>query len=261
MSYKKRNVCAIRSFARTRTEGTQPWLSLKAAIAGWEHQERFDLPETDSEFELRRRAMFTMTAEEVALPIDCENRPFGVIIEGETPRGRSTIAAFWNGESRLFLGRGSGIIGRGSHPGIEVRAWRLVKSAADHVHLGKVAPAESDLAPGTTRFTFLTRQGRITIEEATDKLRNGQSPLAPLLEAGDVLTSQIVKHGSVEREVVEPGAKTRLKDFLLVAAFGAMTWVAWQIPSDGLRWAAVIVCISLTIAATILLLARTMTSR
>ena len=171
------------------------WNAIQAAASGVEDDGSFDSPEGPDECEKRRAAAFRVRAEELALADDWGSRPYGVVLEIHGSRGVTTIIAFATGESSLLLhASGSGMIGRPSHVHVVTEAKRLVKEAARHVSSLHPATSFSYPPPGSARFYVLTSQGVLTHEEAVGPLRAGESPLAPLMEAGDELMSEFLQY-------------------------------------------------------------------
>lgn len=228
------------------------WDSVKAAASGVEDDGSFDRPDGPEDCEARRAAAFRVTAGELGLPDDWGNRPYGVVIEMGGPKGVTTILAFANGASSLFLSTGSGIIGRPSHVHVVVQAKRLVQEAGDYAPLLSPATTYPYPSTGTMRFYFLTARGVLTIEEPVGALRSGESPLSGLLEVGDELMSEFLQYGLGCEAPVRPARPIEyLKAFAIVAAIGALTYAAWLIPMAWLRWPAVATGAFFTIAALI----------
>jgi hypothetical protein len=227
------------------------WDSVKAAAAGVEDDGSFDSPDGPEDCEARRAAAFRVAADDLALPADWGSRPYGVVLEVGGPRGVTTLIAFATGESSLLTGGGSGIIGRPSHVHVVIQAKRLVKEAADHV--SRLEPTAEFPGPpaGAIRFYALTRQGVLTAQASAGELRSGQSPLSPLLEAGDQLMSEFLQYGWADEPIPPPTPVDFIKPVAMVAAIAALTYAAWLIPFGWLRWPAVSIGVFFTIAALI----------
>src|SRR5687768_2002124 len=151
------------------------WDSVKAAAAGVEDDGSYDRPGGPEECAARRAAAFATTAEQLGLSEDWGERPFGVIVEINGPKGVLTLIGFANGASSLFTHSGLGIIGRDNHVHVVVQAKNLVKEAENHV--ARLHPT-SDFPPpgsGNLRVYFLTRRGVLTAEEPGAVLRTGET--------------------------------------------------------------------------------------
>lgn len=227
------------------------WDSVKAAAAGVEDDGSFDSPSGPEDCEARRAAALGVAAEDLALPGDWSERPYGVVIEMGGPGGVTTMVAFATGEGSLYTGTGSGIIGRASHVHVVVQAKRLVRQAAEHVSLLEPTAIFPYPPAGATRFYVLTGRGVLTAEEATGALRSGQSALSPLLEAGDDLMSEFLQYGLVRAPVSPPKPLDLLKAVAMVAGIAALTYAAWLIPVAWLRWPAVALGAFFTLSALI----------
>lgn len=227
------------------------WDSVKAAAAGVEDDGSFDSPAGPEDCEARRAAALRTTPEELALPADWGDEPYGVLVEVGGPRGVTTLIAFATGDSSLFTAGGSGIIGRPNHVHVVIQAKRLVKEAAAHVPRLRPATGFPPPAPGAVRFYVLTRQGVLTAEEPIGALRGGGSPLSPLLDAGDELMSEFLQYGWADAPVPPLTAFDWVKALAMVAAIGGLTYGAWLIPFAWLRWPAVAIGLFFTVAALI----------
>ena len=228
------------------------WDSVKAAASGVEDDGSFESPSGPEDCEARRAAAFKVTAEDLALPDDWGDRPYGVIMEIGTPKGVTTLIAFATGQSSLLTASGSGIIGRDSHVHVVVQAKRLVREASNHVSRLEPTGAFPHPSAGMMRLYFLTRQGVLTAEESAEALRSGRSPLSPLLEVGDELMSEFLQYLMVESGPLPPPKPVELlKALAMVAAIAGLTYAAWLIPVAWLRWPAVAIGAFFTIAALI----------
>lgn len=227
------------------------WDSLKSIADGVEDDGSYDSPDGPEDCEARRAAALRVTADELFLPADWGDRPYGVVVDVGAPRGVMTVIAFATGESSLLAGSGSGIIGRPNHVHVVVQAKRLVKTAADHLSLLEPAAEFPPPPVGAIRFYVLTREGILTAQEPVEAVRSGQSPLSPLIEVADELMSEFLQYAWSEVPVPPLTPSDYFKAFAMVAAIAALTCAAWLIPFAWLRWPAVAVGIFFTIAALI----------
>ena len=232
------------------------WDSVKAAASGVEDDGSYESPEGPEDCEARRAAAFRVTAADLALPGDWGARPFGIVVEVGGARGVMTLVAFATGESSMFTGSGSGMIGRPSHVHVVVQAKRLVKEAAGYVPLLEPAAAlphpPAKPPTGAMRFHVLTDLGVFTAEAAIGVLRGGEHPLSPLLDIADELMLEFLQYLDIESGPVPPPTAGELvKALAMVAVIAALTVAAWFIPAAWLRWPAVAIGAFFTIAALI----------
>src|SRR5688572_21385145 len=109
------------------------WDAVKAAAQGVEDDGSYETPDGPADCERRRTAALNAAAEELNLPADWGDEPYGVLIEVGGSQGETRMIAFANGESSLLRANGSGMIGQPNHVHIVVQARKLVEAAADCV--------------------------------------------------------------------------------------------------------------------------------
>jgi hypothetical protein len=225
------------------------WDAVKAAARGVEDDGTYDAPNSPDNCAARRAAAFKITAEDLGLPSDWGDKPFGVIIEWAGPRGVSTLIAYANGDAGLLHEDGSGIIGRQNHVHVVKQAKRLVASAADLAPLPSPTDAPSPPASGSLRFYLLT-QSLLSAEVASRDVQSDANPWSPLMDIADELISEISQYLLTD---VEPAGQPRPLEFLkalaMVAVIGGMTYAASLIPSPFIRWPLVSVGLFLSAAA------------
>ena len=227
------------------------WDSVKAAAAGVEDDGSYDSPGGPEDVAARRAAAFATTPEALGLGEEWGDRPYGVILEIGAPDGPTTLIAFANGDSSLLMNAGSGIIGRHKHVHVVIQAKRLVQEAEPLVALFEPTDDLSPPRSGTARITCLTRSGLRTAEAQGDDLRNGDTPLAPLLEVSEDLISEFMQYRLGDEPVGPLRTVDLAKALAMVAAIGGLTYAAWLIPFAWLRWPAVAIGVFFTLAALI----------
>ena len=232
------------------------WDSVKAAASGFEDDGTYDAPNSPDNCAARRAAAFKITAEDLGLPADWGDKPFGVIIEWGGPQGVSTLMAYANGGASLLHEDGSGIVGRQNHVHVVKQAKRLVASAAGLAPLPSPTDAPSPPAPGSVRFYFLTQPLLSSAEVASGDLLSGASPLSPLMDVADELISELSQYLLTD---VEPAGRPKPMEFVkalaIVAVIGGMTYAASLIHIPWIRWPLVCVGLFFTAAALFVLYA------
>jgi len=225
------------------------WDSVKAAAGGVEDDGTYDAPNSPDNSAARRAAAFKVSVEDLALPADWGDKPFGVIMEWRGPQGVSTLMAYANGDASLLHEDGSGIIGRQNHVHVVKQAKRLVASAADLASLLRPTDAPSAPAPGSVRFYLLTGS-LLSADVSAPDARTGASPLSALMDVADELISELSQYLLTD---VEPAGRPRPLEFVkalaMVAVIGGMTYAASLIPSPWVRWPLVSVGLFFTAAA------------
>jgi hypothetical protein len=225
------------------------WDAVKAAASGVEDDGTYDAPNSPDNCAARRAAAFRVTVNDLGLPADWGDKPFGVIIESYGPGGVSTLTAFANGDASLLHENGSGIIGRQNHVHVVKQAKRLVARAADLAPLLSPTVPLARPAPGFVRFYFLT-QSLVSAEVARPDLRSGASPWSPLMEVADELISELSQYLLTDFEPTgRPKPLEFVKSLSIATVIGGMTYAASLIPIPWIRWPLVGVGLFLTAAA------------
>ena len=204
-------------------------------------------PSTVLEYEARRAE--ALSTEGLSIPPEWGDRPYRVVIEETALGGRWTLIVFATGESRLLLSNGPDIIGRPTDSDAAEKASDLVEAAGRRLHLARPTSVVPSPKMGTTGFHFLTGQGLFTAGEKTSVLRDGESPLSPLLEPIDALVSRLIEKGLDRRKKSEPKRAGLPTTLALIALALALTYAASFIQSPGLRWMALAIGVSLVIAS------------
>jgi hypothetical protein len=129
-----------------------------------------------------------------APPPELARKVLGVVVESGLGANVLTTAAYADGNPRLFLSAGGGLIGEGTWSAEET------KDDQEMVRLGQelldgMAPSENrDLPkPGRVRFTLLTPGGSYTAEDSFASLQRGQGRYAKLFAVCDQLVGELFK--------------------------------------------------------------------
>ena len=225
------------------------WDAVQAAASGVEDDGTYDAPHSPENCAARRAAAFKIMVEDLGLPADWGDKPFGVIMEWGGPKGVSTLTAFANGDASLLHEDGSGIIGRQNHVHVVKQAKKLVASTVGLAPLLSPTDAASPPAPGSVRFYFLT-QSLLSAEVASGEVQSDASPWSPLMDVADELISELSQYLLTD---VEPAGRPKPLEFVkalaMVAVIGGMTYAASLVPSPWIRWPLVGVGLFFTAAA------------
>ena len=114
---------------------------------------------------------------------------WGVLLETGYPEGSSTLVAFADGTTSLYLSSGGGIIGGGEHDQVATATKRLV-AAAQH-QLEMFDPAEDLAVPtdGVATIRVLTFAGPLASSAPEDDFGEGRHPLSGVFHtAHEVIT-------------------------------------------------------------------------
>ena len=105
------------------------------------------------------------------------------------------VAGFADGTSRLFLGRGGGVIGEKEDFPQDTWAAARKLVQAGQASLPRVPRAPSRVWPqqGHVRFALLTSGGMHAAEVDIDHLEKGNAPLSPLWEATNNLLGPLIQ--------------------------------------------------------------------
>ena len=226
------------------------WDAVKATASGVEDDGSYDSPNSADNSAARRAAAFRVTAEDLGLPADWGNKPYGVIVEMWGPRGVSTLTAFANGGASLLHETGSGIIGRQNHVHVVKQAKRLVTKAGNLVPVLSSTDAVSPPAPQSARIYVLTKKALLSADVPRSELRHAESPWSPFLGIAEELTSELSQYLLGDLEPAGPPAPLEfLRSLAMVAVFGGITYAASLIPVAWIRWPLVGIGLFFTAAA------------
>jgi hypothetical protein len=122
--------------------------------------------------------------------VDESDRVLGVVVEMGVGGGIAIVAGFANGDARLFLSSGGGLIGDMSRfPGVDRTARALVQTG--QLMLGSIPAATGNDLPGAdmVRFALLTPGGVHAAVAPGPDVTSPGSPMYPLfVAANDLLT-------------------------------------------------------------------------
>ncbi len=164
--------------------------ALKSGAVAPKRKDGKETPE-DAYMRLRYQALTTVAAR-LGLPGELKpNDPYGVIMEMGIPKSVVTLAAFADGDARLYYKTGGGMVGGISHEKVRRAAQEFV--ALSRKVLGRMAKTTEYPLPETDRVRFyvLTPRGVFTTE--TDRQRLGEIPsdLSTLFRSGQEVVTQM----------------------------------------------------------------------
>ena len=143
---------------------------------------------------LRHEALSYSRAVEIGLPEPPPHSPaWGVIMEIGTSDYTSTVVAFGDGSTSLYVSSGFVVIGGGEHENVREANSKFIQTANQlHQHL---EPCESYPLPeaGRTRFYAFTDSGILTADAPEDDLGNVRHPLSSLFHAGHAVPSGLLQ--------------------------------------------------------------------
>lgn len=144
---------------------------------------------SETTLHVRERAL-TAPAADYGAPADAEAWLAGMDIA--FPDVAITLICGWDGTTSLLMSTGGGIVGAGSHEGVERAARSFVSEAGAWVD--EMLPLPEDLSyPEMGRVRFFIRRGdRCVVGEASDlELSEGRHDLAGLYELAQTVVTQV----------------------------------------------------------------------
>jgi tetratricopeptide (TPR) repeat protein len=143
---------------------------------------------------MRHLALSYSKAVEIGLPEPPPDSPvWGVIMENGNSDYTSTVVAFGDGGTSLYVSSGFGVIGGGEHENIREANTKFIQTAnQSHQHL---EPCESYPIPeaGRTHFYVFTDSGMLTAGAPDDDLHDERHPLSSLFIAGHAVLSGLLQ--------------------------------------------------------------------
>ena len=143
---------------------------------------------------MRHQALSYSKAVEIGLPEPPPDSPvWGVIMENGNSDYTSTVVAFGDGGTSLYVSSGFGVIGGGDHENVREANAKFIQTANQlHQHL---EPCESYPIPeaGRTRFYVFTDSGILTAGARDDDLDDERHPLSSLFIAGHAVLSGLLQ--------------------------------------------------------------------
>ena len=176
--------------------------ALKSGALTPKRKDGKETPE-DAYMRLRYQALTTVAAR-LGLPGELKpNDPYGVVMEMGIPKSVVTLAAFADGDARLYYKTGGGMVGGISHEKVRRASQELV--ALSRKALGRMAKAtEYPLPePDRVRFYVLTPRGVFTTEADRQRLGETASDLSALFRSGQEVVTQM-REAQETREAARP---------------------------------------------------------
>ncbi len=164
--------------------------ALKSGAATPKRKGGKETPE-DAYMRLRYQA-FTTIAARLGLPGELKpNDPYGVIMEMGIPKSVVTLAAFADGDARLYYKTGGGMVGGISHQNVRRAAQEFVDLSRKV--LGRMTKVtEYPLPdPDRVRFYVLTPRGVFSTETDRQRLGETASDLSSLFRSGQEVVTQM----------------------------------------------------------------------
>ena len=152
---------------------------------------------------LRYQALTTIAAR-LGLPGELKpNDPYGVLMEMGIPKSVVTLAAFADGDARLYYKTGGGMVGGISHESVRRAAQEFV--GLSRKVLGRMTKVtEYPLPePDRVRFYVLTPRGVFTTETDRQRLGETASDLSTLFRSGQEVVTQM-RQVQETREAARP---------------------------------------------------------
>jgi hypothetical protein len=157
----------------------------------------------DAYMRLRYQALTTIAAR-LGLPGELKpNDPYGVLMEMGIPKSVVTLAAFADGDARLYYKTGGGMVGGISHQNVRGAAQEFV--GLSRKVLGRMTKvSEYPLPePDRVRFYVLTPRGVFTTETDRQRLGETASDLSTLFRSGQEVVTQM-RQVQETREAARP---------------------------------------------------------
>ena len=176
--------------------------ALKSGAATPKRKDGKETPE-DVYMRLRYQALTTIAAR-LGLPGELKpNDPYGVVMEMEIPRSVVTLAAFADGDARLYYKTGGGMVGGISHENVRRAAQEFV--GLSRKVLGRMTKVTEYPLPETDRVRFyvLTPRGVLTTETDRQRLGETASDLSALFRSGQEVVTEM-RQVQEKREAARP---------------------------------------------------------
>lgn len=157
----------------------------------------------DAYMRLRYQALTTIAAR-LGLPGELKpNDPYGALMEMGIPKSVVTLAAFADGDARLYYKTGGGMVGGISHESVRRAAQEFV--GLSRKVLGRMTKvSEYPLPePDRVRFYVLTPRGVFTTETDRQRLGETASDLSTLFRSGQEVVTQM-RQVQENREAARP---------------------------------------------------------
>lgn len=145
----------------------------------------------DAYMRLRYQALTTIAAR-LGLPGELKpNDPYGVLMEMGIPNSVVTLAAFADGDARLYYKTGGGMVGGISHESVRRAAQEFVNLSRKA--LGRMAKVtEYPLPdPDRVRFYVLTPRGVFSTETDRQRLGETMNDLSMLFRSGQEVVTEM----------------------------------------------------------------------
>ncbi|MFL6259017.1 MAG: hypothetical protein ACJ76Y_04830 [Thermoanaerobaculia bacterium] len=152
---------------------------------------------------LRYQALTTIAAR-LGLPGELKpNDPYGALMEMGIPKSVVTLAAFADGDARLYYKTGGGMVGGISHESVRRAAQEFVGHSRKV--LGRMTKVTEYPVPGPDRVRFyvLTPRGVFTTETDRQRLGETASDLSTLFRSGQEVVTQM-RQVQETREAARP---------------------------------------------------------
>lgn len=164
--------------------------AMKSGAIAPKRKDGKETPE-DAYMRLRYQALTTIAAR-LGLPGELKpNDPYGVIMEMGIPKSVVTLAAFADGDARLYYKTGGGMVGGISHENVRRASQEFV--ALSRKVLGRMTKTTEYPLPETDRVRFyvLTPRGVFTTETDRQRLGETASDLSTLFRSGQEVVTQM----------------------------------------------------------------------
>lgn len=143
---------------------------------------------------MRHEVLLYSKAVEIGLPEPPADSPaWGVIMEIGSSDYTSTVVAFGDSTTSLYVSSGFIVIGGGEHENVREANTKFIQTANQlHQHL---EPCESYPIPEgeRTHFYVFTDSGKLTAGASNDDLHEDRHPLSSLFHAGNAVLSGLLQ--------------------------------------------------------------------
>jgi len=138
-----------------------------------------------------RRLALDMTAEQLGLAGLAPQAAYGAVMELAIGDGTATLVCFVTGETSLYLSSGGGVTGAGVHENVREACRAFVETCAKAVSRMKRASTEELPSAGMVVFYALTPSGPFTEDDKEELVRDEQSALSELGQAGQAVITEL----------------------------------------------------------------------